>query len=209
MNADDSSGTSLCVSHLLQLSTLALLVALCVSSCKMSLKPLGLPPPTEVTTIGPGDVFEMEIVREDDRPRTYTVAPDGTVDVPYVEGLEVAGLQQHEIAALVRKELKNRRILLRPKVLVRIVEFRSKLVVVSGEVEKDAALPFRVGMTLVSAISQAGGLTALAKKKILVTRKTTNGEMTDWVNYDSIVNGLVPDPLLQAGDKIHIGQIPY
>jgi protein involved in polysaccharide export with SLBB domain len=46
--------------------------------------PLALPPPIEVTTLGVGDVFDMRIVGEDKLPVSFTVAPDGSVDLPYV-----------------------------------------------------------------------------------------------------------------------------
>ena len=55
-------------------------------------RPLDLPAPIEATSFGVGDVFEMRIVGEDKLPFTFTVAPDGTVDLPYVKRLKVLGL---------------------------------------------------------------------------------------------------------------------
>lgn len=170
-------------------------------------RPINLPAPIEVTALGPGDIFEMEIIGEDQQAREYTIAPDGTVDVPYIDGLKVHGLEQQEIAAEVRKELVAREILTQPRVLVRIKEFKSKRVVVSGQVKNESSLSFRPGMTLRGAISEAGGLTPLARRsKIGVTRRTADGEKTAYIDYDAIINGLVPDPPLQAGDKIDVDQ---
>src|SRR4051812_39410635 len=53
---------------------------------------LDLPPPKEVTTLGPGDVFEIHIVGEDKLPTTFTVSPDGSADLPYVKRVQAAGL---------------------------------------------------------------------------------------------------------------------
>ena len=47
-----------------------------------------LPPPSEKTVIGPGDVFTLEIVGEKDLPREFQVASDGTADLPYVQTVE-------------------------------------------------------------------------------------------------------------------------
>jgi len=180
---------------------------LALAACTSAVQPIALPPPVAVTSLAPGDVFEMEIVGEDDGPREYTVAPDGTIDVPYIEGLKVAGLEQQDIAKLVREQLVARDILRKPKVLVRIKEFNSKRVNVSGEVKNDSSLPFRPGMTLLSAISQAGGLTPLARRAdVKLTRKTTDGEATVEIDYDAVARGLLKDPPLQAGDVIHVEQ---
>jgi len=186
---------------------LVVLVVTLIGCASAYARPINLPPPVEVTALGPGDIFEMEIIDEDSKVREYTIAPDGTVDVPYIEGLKVEGLEQQEIAAAVRKALIDREILTQPRVLVSIKEFKSKRVVVSGQVKAESSLTFRTGMTLRAAISEAGGLTPLAKRgKIGVTRQTKGGEKTDYIDYDAIIRGLVPDPLLQAGDKIDVQQ---
>src|SRR6186713_2694297 len=62
---------------------------------------VNLPPPSERSTIGPGDVFTMEIVGEKELPREYQVASDGTVDLPYLQTVAVAGLEPQEISRLI------------------------------------------------------------------------------------------------------------
>src|SRR5215207_10326569 len=64
---------------------------------------VNLPNPTEKSTIGPGDVFTMEVVGEKELPREYQVASDGTVDLPFVQTVHVVGLEPQEIARLIRK----------------------------------------------------------------------------------------------------------
>src|SRR5438046_638796 len=66
---------------------------------------VNLPPPMESTTIGSGDVFLMTIVGEDKLPKEFRVAPDGSVDLPYIHRVQVAGLEPQEIADLVRRKL--------------------------------------------------------------------------------------------------------
>ena len=50
-----------------------------------------LPPPNEVFTVGPGDVFEVYVYEEPSLSRSYKVAPNGTIDFPLVGTLEVDG----------------------------------------------------------------------------------------------------------------------
>ena len=63
---------------------------------------LALAPPSEKTIVGAGDVVMMEIVGEKDLPKEYTVSSNGTVDLPYVQTIDVAGLEPQEIARLIR-----------------------------------------------------------------------------------------------------------
>src|SRR6186713_3212035 len=62
---------------------------------------INLPPPTEKPIVGPGDVFTMEVVGEKELPREYQIASDGTVDLPYLQTVAVAGLEPQEISRLI------------------------------------------------------------------------------------------------------------
>lgn len=164
-----------------------------------------LPAPVESTTVGPGDVFQLEIVGEKDLPREYQVASDGTVDIPYVGRLKVEGLEPQEIAALVRQKLQEGEILSSPSVVVSIKEYNSKRVSVLGQVSKPGSFPFTTGMTLIQAVSLAGGMTAIANTgRVNLTRRTKEGTKTVQLDVSAINDGRSPDVLLQAGDRIYV-----
>ena len=164
-----------------------------------------LEPPTEHTTLGPGDIFNLEIVGEKDLPTEYQVASDGTVTVPYIHELEVAGLEPQEVAALVRKRLMERKILTDPSVVVTVKEYRSKRVTLLGQVQKPGSFPLAPDMTLLQAISLAGGMTSIAQaSRVNLTRKTKNGTRTVVVNLEEIYEGRAPDIPLQAGDSVYV-----
>lgn len=164
-----------------------------------------LEPPTEHTTLGPGDIFNLEIVGEKDLPTEYQVASDGTVTVPYIHELEVAGLEPQEVAALVRKRLMERKILTDPSVVVTVKEYRSKRVTLLGQVQKPGSVPLAPDMTLLQAISLAGGMTSIAQaSRVNLTRKTKNGTRTVVVNVEEIYEGRAPDIPLQAGDSVYV-----
>jgi polysaccharide export outer membrane protein len=74
-----------------------------------------------------------------------------------------------------------------------------------GEVQSAGALSFQSTerITLLSAISRAGGLSDRASKKILIRRDSAAAEPVEMVvSYKEIVSGKVPDPILQAGDIV-------
>jgi protein involved in polysaccharide export with SLBB domain len=170
-------------------------------------KPVSLPPVIEANTLGVGDVFVLIIVGEDKWPTEYTVAPDGTVDVPYIHRIKVIGLEPQQVTDVVRQKLIDGQFLTNPSVSVEIKAYNSKRIVVGGEVKNAGAMPLEPGMTLVRALSQAGGLTSLAKKNGVLLRRTVGGKTRAVVvDYDAITNNQIPDVPLQAGDTIFVPQ---
>ncbi len=163
-------------------------------------------PAAERTTLGPGDVFHLQIVGEKDLPEEYQVASDGTVDLPYIHTLEVVGLEPQEVARLIRKRLIEEKILTDPAVVVSVKEYVSKRVTLLGEVQKPGSFPLTPGLTLIQAVSQAGGLTSIANKQQLnLTRNTKGGGTTTVViDIEAITDGESPDIPLQPGDRIYV-----
>lgn len=170
-------------------------------------KPPDLPPPISNTTIGAGDVFELRIVREDNLPTTFTVAPDGTVDLPYIRRVKVGGLEPQKIAEVVRNELIAQDILTDPIVSVSVKEYNSKRVEVLGEVQRSGSLKFEPGMTLLRAISLAGGFNQIANREKVMLRRQSNGKTRAVViSVQDIMDNAIADVPLQAGDSINVPQ---
>ncbi|MCA9626360.1 MAG: polysaccharide export protein [Myxococcales bacterium] len=166
-----------------------------------------LPPVEESSQLGPGDVFKMQIVGEKDLPEEYQIASDGTVALPYLERLKVGGLEPQEVAKLVTRELKQRKILQKPVVIVRVEAYNSRKVTVIGEVQKPGSFPYSPGLTLIQAVSQAGGFNSIANLgQLRLTRQTKKGDVTVVVSADAITEGSAPDIALQAGDRIYVPQ---
>jgi polysaccharide biosynthesis/export protein VpsN len=164
-----------------------------------------LPDPVESTTLGPGDVFTLDMVGEKDLPREFQVASDGTVDFPYVHRLEVGGLEPQEVARAVRERLIEQHILVDPSIIVSVKEYNSKRITVLGQVQRPGSFPLTPGMTLVQAISNAGGLNAIGNgERVNLTRKDKQGTTTAVLSFDSITDGRSPDIPLQAGDQIYV-----
>lgn len=185
---------------------LCLLLAL-ATGCASSAPTRGpnLAPPTERSLLGPGDVFTLEIVGEKDLPHEYQVASDGTVDFPYVHTLKVADLEAQEVARLVRNRLIAEKVLTDPSVVVQVKEYASRHITLLGQVAKPGSFPLLSGMSLIQAISQAGGLTAVASSShVNLTRKTGGKQQTVEIDVGAIIDGQAPDVPLQAGDQIYV-----
>ncbi|OQX68826.1 MAG: hypothetical protein B6A08_08320 [Sorangiineae bacterium NIC37A_2] len=164
-----------------------------------------LAPPLENTTLGPGDLFRLEIVGEPDLPKEYQVLADGTVNLPFIEPLKVSGLEPYEIARKVREELIRREILTNPSVVVSVIEYRSKSVTLLGQVQKPGSFPMSPGMTLIQAISMSGGFTSIAQASRVSLSRTTQGKViTVTIDVAAISEGRAKDIALQPGDRIYV-----
>lgn len=179
------------------------LLALCACSTQQP----KLAPPVESTTLGPGDVFRMEIVGEKDLPQEYQVASDGTVDLPFLHTLKVQGLEPQEVARLVRERLIQDQILSDPSVIVSVKEYNSKRVTVLGQVQKPGSFPLTTGLSLIQAISLAGGFNSIGNRdKVYLTRRTPEGTKTVVISVQAIIEGSSKDVPLQAGDQIYVNE---
>jgi protein involved in polysaccharide export with SLBB domain len=169
---------------------------------------VSLPDPRPSTTVGPGDVFEVSVLGEKDLAKEYRVQPDGTVDFPYLDRVEVRGLEPQQIEDRIKSELVARKILTNPQVTLVVKQYNSKKVSVIGAVQKPGSLPWTEGMKLIDAISLAGGLTPLANGDRVRLTRTVSGNRTVTATFsvDDISEGRMADFLLQAGDTIKVDQ---
>ena len=187
----------------LQVSVVPLLLCGC-GSTNGNMR-VNLPTPTEDASVGPGDVFTMEVMGEKEIPREYQIASDGTVDLPYLQTVHVAGLEPQEISRLIRRLLIEKGILQEPSVVVQVKEYNSRRVTIMGQVAKPGMYPYTRGVTLIQALSQAGGPTGIANlDKVNLTRRTTGGSRTVVISIGTIMEGRSADIPLQSGDRIFV-----
>ncbi len=187
---------------------LLLLTLLLVACGRAHPGPPNLPTPTPSTIVGPGDVFEVSVLGEKDLPKEFRIQPDGSVDFPYVDRLQVAGLEPQQIEELIKKELVGKKILVNPQVTLVVKQYNSKKISVIGAVQKPGSIPWTDGIKLVEAISLSGGFTSLGDANhVVLTRNVGGGKtVTAIVSVDDITDGKQSDPPLQAGDTIKVDQ---
>ena len=169
---------------------------------------LNSPPPTvgaHDTTLGPGDQFDVRVYGEEDMSASYTVSPDGTIDFPYIERVQVAELEPTEVADLIERELRERDVLVHPQVSVVVTEYVSKRISVVGAVRNPGNFPMSPGLTGLQAVGLAGGTTELANRDGAVVTRRVDGELRRYaVPLDQITLGTRDDFPVQAGDIIFV-----
>jgi protein involved in polysaccharide export with SLBB domain len=186
-------------------------VMVAAAGCTHTARPVDLPPPYDTTAIGVGDIFELRIVGEDKVPTTFKVASDGTVMLPLVKRVVVAGIEPQKLEDVVVQKLKSDGLLTDPVVTVTVREYNSKRIEIIGEVQKSGSFPIEPKMSLMRMIAIAGGFNAMAKRdKVSIRRQLRDGSVKAVeVNVEDIMGNLIPDVPLQAGDSITVPQRTY
>ncbi len=171
-------------------------------------KPPDLPPPIHATTLGVGDELEIRIVGAKDLPKDYKVAPDGTVNLPFIGATVIVDMEPNEIEQLVKRKLVEGEFYSDPQVSVVVRAYLSKRVNITGQVKKPDSYPLSPGMGLLKLVSLAGGFTDIADEdRIIIQRRTAKGgTKIDIVSYDDIRDGRMSDVLLQAGDYVEVSK---
>lgn len=191
---------------------LSLLAALLLGSaaCRSpSPTPDALPKPTEAQTqsssvLGKGDVVEVHVFQEPDFSGAYRVTSTGTLEVPFCKGMAVLGLTPEEVAAKLTVCLEPR-VLRNPQISVTIRDYNSKKIFVVGEVQKPGNFPYEDNMSIIQAITLAGGFTkTAAKNSVNLTRLVEGQETKVKVQVDDIAQGKAPNMTLLPGDIIYV-----
>ncbi|MEW5743075.1 MAG: polysaccharide biosynthesis/export family protein [Myxococcota bacterium] len=155
-------------------------------------------------TLAANDLLEVRVYQEVDLSGVYRVSPDGHLNFPLCGKVMVGGMTAGEAADAITACLKKD-FLRRPQVSVLVKEFNSKKVFVFGEVQKPGAYSFEEGMTIIHAVSQAGGFTKTASKNAVnVTRVVEGQEVKVPVKVEDIVIGRDKNFPLQPGDIIFV-----
>ena len=145
--------------------------------------------------IGPRDVVRIDVFEEEDLSGDFTVNEDGTLRLPLVGNVPIEGLTEDGFATRLQ-EILQEGLLQRASVSVEVLEFRSRPISVLGAVRQPGSLNFPGRLTLIEAITAAGGLTEGHGASIHVLRRAPNGLIDQvtvpvdglLVNADATVN---------------------
>ena len=153
--------------------------------------------------IGAEDMLDISVWKEPDVSRLVPVRPDGRISLPLINDVQAAGLTPQQLAGMVAEKL--RKYLNEPQVTVIVTAINSQRVFVVGEVLRAGAFPLLPGMTVLQALSSAGGFTTFADvKKIHVVRLRDGKQAELPFNYREVLKGDNPGQniKLEPGDTV-------
>jgi polysaccharide export outer membrane protein len=155
-------------------------------------------------TLGLGDVVEVRVYQEKELSGLYRLSSEGSFNFPLVGTVEALGLSAGQLSTILTGRLRDG-FLRNPQVSVFVKEHNSKKVFVLGEVSKPGTFKFEDGMSIVQAITLAGGLKPLAAKNDIVLTRLIDGEEKKFlVPFEAIGLGQVPNVVLQPGDIVFV-----
>jgi protein involved in polysaccharide export with SLBB domain len=156
------------------------------------------------SSLGPGDVIEVRVYQEPELSGVYQVGPEGDVVFPLCKTVVVGGLSPNGAAEKLRACLHDG-FMRDPQVSVLVKEYNSKKVFVFGEVQKPGTFIFEDGMSIVQAVTIAGGFTkTAARNSTSVTRHIRGQEVKVKVNVQDIALGKAPNFTLEPGDIVYV-----
>ena len=148
--------------------------------------------PTEFL-LGSEDLIEINVWKNPDLSRVTLIRPDGYVSMPIIGDIQAAGLTAEALAAQITDRLKG--YIQNPSVSVNVKELNSYSVFVLGEVTKPGKYQLKSYVTVLQAISMAGGFTNYASKNRLQVVRVIESpghkrqEIHIPLRYDDLVSG--------------------
>jgi polysaccharide export outer membrane protein len=161
--------------------------------------------PVDASTyrVGPEDLLEISVWREDALKKEALVRPDGGISYPLVGEVQAAGKTVLEIRNEIARRLEP--YIPEPVVTVSVVKIGSQRVYVLGKVNKPGDFPVGRYVDVLQALSMAGGPTAFAdSNEIRIVRREGEREIALPFEYGRVVRGqkLEQNIRLRAGDVV-------
>lgn len=153
--------------------------------------------------IGAQDVLSISVWKEPDLSQSVPVRPDGKISLPLLNDVQAAGLTPMQLAQELTAKLQK--FISAPQVSVIVTAVNSQRVYILGEVARPGAMPLLGDMTVMQAISNAGGLSQFANAKGIYVLRAQNGAQQRLpFNYKQAIKGGNggQDIPLKAGDTI-------
>lgn len=187
----------------LTLATLIILIMLCSSPsgfCQEKSKSNYL--------IGPGDKIEISVWNHPDMTKIMSVRPDGWINYPLAGEISAAGNKPDKLSKNLEQKLS--RYIKNPQVSVIVLDYKSKKIMILGEVKKPGLYQFEGGLTVFNALGLAGGYNKHAElKSILVVRNASSKKPKFYLAslYKTIHDETgANDVLLQPDDIVYVPQ---
>ena len=149
-------------------------------------------------TISEGDLVRITVYDNSDLTTEARVNGEGKITFPFIGEVPVTDLPVSEAEKKIARLLEDGYII-KPHVSIFIIEYKKK-VYVNGEVRSPGAYKITKGLTVLKAITLAGGFTAKASEgRMKIIRKTEKGETTIKAKLDDVV---LPDDIILVPESL-------
>lgn len=169
-------------------------------------------PNLSIAKLGRDDLIGVSVYDAPELTRTVRVDAEGFIRLPMVtQRIKAEGLLPAELETAIVKTLIDENVLVNPIVTIAVVEYHSRPITVVGAVKNPMTFQATGNMSLLDAISRAGGLTANAGSEILISHTTVpNGEksplLTERVSVHALLDAAdgASNLKLEGGENIRV-----
>jgi polysaccharide export outer membrane protein len=155
-----------------------------------------------------GDVVELNVFREPDLQTQATIARDGTVQLPLIREVKLAGLTIRDAREQLRG-LYDKKFLVDPQVFLNVVKYAERKFTIMGQVARPGSYELQGGerIDLLEAIGLAGGFTRIANRGRVIVQRRTGSEVTAIkANAKKMADGRETPLEIQPGDVITVSE---
>jgi polysaccharide export outer membrane protein len=152
--------------------------------------------------IGPEDVLDVQVWKNEELSRVVPVRPDGMISLPLVNDIRASGLTAVELRQAITQRLSE--FVPSPEVSVMVREVHSVKVAVLGAVRMPGHYEVKSAATVLELIARAQGLTEFADRGRIVVLRQNGGQTTRIpFNYRQVAEGSEQDNFyVRPGDII-------
>lgn len=191
---------------------LGVAVVLVVSGCPKTTGPVVLPPPATTPKsddVRAGDKLSIVVRGQEEMSGEYVVSAEGSIRFPRIGEVSALDRDPGDVAADIETKLADGW-LRNPQVSVSLLERQDpEEVTVLGEVKEAGSYPHDGTLTVMKAISLAGGLTTEARRpKVKLIRETAEGRKTVVIDVQAIIESRAQDLPIEPGDIIMVPESP-
>ena len=155
-----------------------------------------------------GDVVELNVFREPDLQTQATIARDGTVQLPLIREVKLAGLTIRDAREQLRG-LYDNKFLVDPQVFLNVVKYAERKFTIMGQVARPGSYELQGGerIDLLEAIGLAGGFTRIANRgRVVIQRRDGEKVTAIKANAKRMADGKEVPIEVQPGDVITVSE---
>lgn len=159
---------------------------------------------TSTYRLGPEDILEIFVWKEEEVSTTATVRPDGMISIPLLGELRASGRTPAEVQREITEGLQE--YLDSPEVSVLVKEINSPKISVLGEVRDPGRFLLRQATNVLDAVAMAGGFTEYADRgDVVVIRGSGSALERHRIDVNDLLKGDHSQlMILQAGDTVYV-----
>ncbi len=167
-----------------------------------SFMPINEPNPDSSYTLDNGDVLNIQLIGQIDFIDMFPVSRDGTINVPDVGKINVAGLTLSEASSLIKSNVNS--VFIGTDAYVTLDQIRDVNILVSGNAKNPGVYTLTGNSNILHALTMAGGVNEYGSYRVINLLR--NGEVLETLDiYDILIDGNYSlKKRLRSGDVVFV-----